>query len=109
MVGLFVYSFFRTENRVGLLCVLFRTARQYSLCDLEGEREVVPAGGGRELGVVEGVGQEVVQQRAERQPVRPARREVLQLYILQHHTNKTSATLTEHCLHSLCDVFWVSK
>lgn len=39
----------------------------------------------RQLGVVEGVGQEVVHQRAERQPVRPTRGEVLQLHILEEH------------------------
>lgn len=55
---------------------------RYSLGNFEGEREVVPALVGRQLGVVERVWQEVVNQRAEREPVRPARREVLQLYIL---------------------------
>lgn len=55
----------------------------YWLGNFEGEREVVSALVGRELRIVEGVGQEVVQQRAEGQPVRPARGEVLQLHILR--------------------------
>lgn len=63
--------------------MVFLNYYEYLLGNFEGERKVVAAFVGRELGVVEGVRQEVVHQRAERQPVRPARGEVLQLHILQ--------------------------
>lgn len=70
--------------------ILFKVIYKWntnSLSNFEGEREVVPAFLRRQLGVVERIRQEVVQQRAERQPVRPARREVLQLHILKVSTN----------------------
>lgn len=58
---------------------------------------------GAQLRVVERVGQEVVQQRAERQPVRPARGEVLQLHILDNTPPYTFITtlVKEHQFISL--------
>lgn len=86
------------------------TQRMVSLGNFEGEREVVPAPVGRERGVVEGVGQEVVQQRAEREPVRPARREVLQLHILHttlHFVPLRSCTDLRTQIYTECVIYTV--
>lgn len=48
-----------------------------SLCNPEGQFEIMPALFGREGAVVEGVGQEMMNQRAKSQPVCPAAREVV--------------------------------
>lgn len=57
--------------------------KKHSLSHSEGERKVVAALLGRQLGVVECVRVEVVDQCAERQSVRPCRREVGYLNVLQ--------------------------
>lgn len=81
LLGICVFSY--NQESVIQVCRYIRYG--YSLGNFEGERKVVSAFLRRELGVVEGVRQEVVHQRAERQPVRPTRGEVLQLHILDKH------------------------
>ena len=70
-----------------------KSERELALERVEGEREVVSAVLTLELREVELVRVEVVRERAERQPVRPAAREVLDLHAL--HTRPQNALVNE--------------